>query len=399
VRETGIKKATLHLKLYAHRVDATTWSRSRKLGLSLVELLVAMLIGLFLTSGIFKVMLNGKSQFIIEQEIASLQENARYIIDEMTRDMRMADYFGCSSKAVVTNTLNLVSGVTAWYLNSRGIVGFEETHGALPAGFPSAANTIVADTDIVIINRAIPDDTVIMTSHNTMTRLFTIETMSSKFRRGDVLAIASRRCNQVSIFQMYNNAALPSQANPVIKYSGAPAAVAPGNCEDRLFGFEDCSNTVAAENKEFPAGSQLMRFSSSAYYVANSANTGLPTLWRETLVRRGVTAQAKAQELISGVEDIQLIYGVDTDATLDGIANQYFDANEIHDWSKVVSLNLTLILRSARHVYSINTATRLDFDVDKDGSIETNGDDDYDDRYLRKKISTTIKIRNRGLGV
>jgi type IV pilus assembly protein PilW len=125
----------------------------------------------------------------------------------------------------------------------------------------------------------------------------------------------------------------------------------------------------------------------------------LPTLWRETLVRRGVTAQAKAQELISGVEDIQLIYGVDTDATLDGIANQYFDANEIHDWSKVVSLNLTLILRSARHVYSINTATRLDFDVDKDGSIETNGDDDYDDRYLRKKISTTIKIRNRGLGV
>ena len=227
MRETGIKEATLHLKLYAHRVDATTWSRSRKLGLSLVELLVAMLIGLFLTSGIFKVMLNGKSQFIIEQEIASLQENARYIIDEMTRDMRMADYFGCSSKAVVTNTLNLVSGVTAWYLNSRGIVGFEETHGALPAGFPSAANTIVADTDIVIINRAIPDDTVIMTSHNTMTRLFTIETMSSKFRRGDVLAIASRRCNQVSIFQMYNNAALPSQANPVIKYSGAPAAVAP----------------------------------------------------------------------------------------------------------------------------------------------------------------------------
>ena len=101
-------------------------------GLSLVELLVAIAISVFLLGGVVAVMVNGKTQFFVEQEMAISQENARYILGEMGRDIRMAGYYGCGTEVPVINTVNS----TLWQFQTEGIMGFSRGANALPAGSP-----------------------------------------------------------------------------------------------------------------------------------------------------------------------------------------------------------------------------------------------------------------------
>lgn len=377
---------------------------SQSKGLSLVELLVAMGLGLFLLSGVVAVMVNGKSQFVVEQEMAISQENARYILNEMGRDIRMAGYYGCPSGVPITSTLNLPPS-NNWFLQTQGIVGLTRGGGDLPAGSPGAGN-VTANTDVLIIRRGIPDDSTIVDAHllGGASRIQITAGGDEAYSQGDVLAVASPDCDQVSIFQMTNASALPTDTPPRIEHQvGVPPN--PGNCTAQLSGFEDCTNTAGAADYSFPLGSQLMRFSANAYFIADSAATGLPTLWRETFFYNEdplVNAlQPNAQELITGVEDMIITYGVDTDT--DGIANIYqvAGAGGVANWSAVVSVNLTLILRSAVPVYSANTPVSLNLGVlqdpdDNDKSIvASDGTADFNDRFMRQKVSTTIRLRNR----
>lgn len=140
-----------------------------------------------------------------------------------------------------------------------------------------------------------------------------------------------------------------------------------------------------------------MKFKSSAYFIKNSPTTGVPSLYRQVLVRNGGDATTQAQELVSGVEDMEIIYGVDTTATTpDGIVDQYYSASSILlseatavsgwiGWDRVVSVRLTLIMRSNHEVHPSNTSVDLG-----DGYT-------FNDKYIRQKLTISSRIRNRGL--
>jgi type IV pilus assembly protein PilW len=81
-----------------------------------------------------------------------------------------------------------------------------------------------------------------------------------------------------------------------------------------------------------------------------------------------------AQELVEGVEDMQITYGEDTDN--DRNANLYVDANGVTNWEKVVNVRINLTVRSA--VDGITT------------SVTSAGD-----WRLRRTFNKSITIRNR----
>ena len=97
--------------------------------------------------------------------------------------------------------------------------------------------------------------------------------------------------------------------------------VTPGNCHRALSNTNrggsayDCDSPPATARKgvDYPNGSSIMRFVSHAYFVGTSDITGLPTLFRMELIQSGTTVNNQIRELVSGVENMQLIYGVDTD--------------------------------------------------------------------------------------
>jgi len=86
--------------------------------------------------------------------------------------------------------------------------------------------------------------------------------------------------------------------------------------------------------------------------------------------------------LLSDMDDMVVLYGVDTNN--DRTANQYVPANQVSDWSQVVSVRINLLLRSAEN--NIATAPQT---YTFNGTTTTPSD-----RYLRHTYTTTIALRN-----
>src|SRR5690606_15791490 len=65
-------------------------------GLSLVELMVAMLLGLILIAGVLQIFLGNRQAQRMEQAISRVEENGRIAMDLITQDLRVAGYYGCA---------------------------------------------------------------------------------------------------------------------------------------------------------------------------------------------------------------------------------------------------------------------------------------------------------------
>ena len=142
-----------------------------------------------------------------------------------------------------------------------------------------------------------------------------------------------------------------------------------------------------------------MALHSEAYYIGNSdSDATVPALFRERMMVNTTTSAAYTahEELVQGVENMQILYGMDkydytnTVAGNDGLADAYVKANAITGvaplvWSNVVSVRITLRLRSINAVYTSN----VDYPV-FEGVTGTDGSD----RYMRQTVSSTIMIRN-----
>ena len=66
----------------------------KQLGLTLVELMVAMLVGLLLMAGILKVFSSNQQTYRVTENLSRVQENGRYAIDILTRSVRKAGHAG-----------------------------------------------------------------------------------------------------------------------------------------------------------------------------------------------------------------------------------------------------------------------------------------------------------------
>jgi type IV pilus assembly protein PilW len=103
------------------------------------------------------------------------------------------------------------------------------------------------------------------------------------------------------------------------------------------------SNAVNLGNflqKAYQEDAEVMKMIVNTYYIdTNSA--GVPALFRASM---GNNASIGTEELVEGVENMQLLYGVDTDA--DNVVNKYVAAASVADFSEVLSIRITLTIRT-----------------------------------------------------
>jgi type IV pilus assembly protein PilW len=181
-------------------------------------------------------------------------------------------------------------------------------------------------------------------------------------------------------------------------------ALTPGNCTKGFgestpgSGVPLCTANGVAYT--FTPGSRILRMSGNIYYIGNNPN-GEPSLYRLRLGQSGGNAAATAEELVEGVEDMQITYGVDTSnpatcSQTDGVVDAYVTASNVaatapcassaDDWKKVLSVRIRLLMRTEDNIASqpqpyfytnpLNATTPTD-------------------RRLRKVFTTTIGVRNR----
>ncbi|MEO5326987.1 MAG: PilW family protein [Magnetococcus sp. THC-1_WYH] len=343
-------------------------------GFSLIELMIALTIGLILLTGLLKIFSSTRQTYQLNSNLARLQENARFALEIMSREIAMAGYWGCTSDVSPINVL-VTPNNYEWAFNDR-IRGYDNSDlASFPTAFQAEAWT---GTDALVVSGLDPDPFTIE-SHNACSAQFKIA-QSHDLLDDEIVFVTD--CTQGAIFQITN----ANQANKTIVHNTGTGSI--GNSTKCLGG--DCGGSCSTSWYEYGPDAFLARFRAVAFYIGTGAS-GEPALFWEVL---NGASSSSAAELVDGVENLQVLYGRDTDA--DGIANQYVTAAVVEaaaDWSNVVTVRLGLLFRTNDPVRSgldTTTYTIAGTDIGVSGTVVTHPSD----FKVRKVAGTTIQLRN-----
>lgn len=320
----------------------------RQRGLSLVELMVAITIGIILLAGVLQIYLSSKQSYRVQEATSRLQENGRFAIELLGRDIRDAGNFGCRARTVATdNTVTpgpgeiiIIDHVNGGSIAAQAVTGTERG-GNVPdsiavlttnASFAVSVATPTKASDITV---ALPN-----------TLAVNDVVLAADCRNGDVFRIAG---------------VTPAGANTLV--DPLPVSLSsPYRVGTRLFTLRAVSYTIAAG-----ASGQNALFQS--------------------------VNGAAAEELVEGVENMQILYGVDgPDA--DFSAEQYLTAAGVVAAGatfKVVSVQISLLLVSAGDTGANVVTAPQTYTFPLGAASATTAAD----RRLRRVFTSTFSVRNR----
>ena len=323
----------------------------RQLGLSLVELLVALVISLFLLAGIVQVYTGNRATFSFTGALAEVQENGRFALETISQDVRLADEWGCvvpRGNQNINDTLSniTVPGCDTDYHDFLGEDAITGTNGA-NAG----------DPDTLIIRGGRPGNANVENPFTAAaTQELTVNGVGT-FSAGDIILITRCGANDLGL------TIAEADINRI-------TTVTPngGNTQTLIA-------LAANKSQIFENDATVLALQTTEYSIAAGAS-GEPALFREVF-------NNGPQELVEGVEDMQILYGVDDDN--DQFANQYFTADNVLDFDDVVSVRVMLVVRSID-----------DFVLDQAQTYTFNGQQlTAPDRRVRQVFTSTIALRNR----
>jgi type IV pilus assembly protein PilW len=282
----------------------------------------------------------------------------------------MAGYLGCAGPDVsLTNTLRNAARLP-WNL-AQPIQGFEASgSNAWTPALPSSASphfgpdNPLSGRDVLVLRGMADSNGVRVLQHAAGTPAGSegLRVAAGSGLAANDIVLASD-CLAAAAFQI-TGISTSGGFETLGHGADASAGLTPGNASTDL-------------GKEF-AGGEIVKIATRTYYVRNNA-TGAPALFR----RQGA---ADAEELVEGVEDLQISYGVDD--TGDFTADRYVAADVVESegkWSGVVSVELRVLVRSAENEV-VPAAQTYAFN----GSSATSAD-----RRLRQAFSATVALRNR----
>lgn len=339
-------------------------------GLTLVEILVAITLALLLMAGTVQIFVSSKQAYRTEDALSRVQENGRFAMSFLGTDIRKAGYTGCLPPDAVSTIENRLNNKTDYGWDITHFVNGSEATGAgswSPA-LPTALSGIKPGTDVITIRYMASNGVDLVPPFSDSAQLFIDPSVVGRFSDGDIAMVTD--CQKGTLFQITNLQLSGGKIDVV----HSNASITPGN-DQSLF------------DNNYGEDAELAVFVTEAFYIKDNAK-GVPALYRTWLTKpAGSTTPALSeQELVDGIEDMQILYGEDTDN--DGTANRYVTADQVTDMSKVVSVRISLLARSNDDHITINKQTYHFPTMSAATTTAT-------DNRLRHAFNTTITLRNR----
>lgn len=362
--------------------------RNYQLGLSMIELMVAMVIGLLLTAAVLQMFVGSKTTYSMQSALAKMQENARFAVEFLARDLRRAGYIGCTQNIdEIAITLRDSTNGDSIYsqFDMTNPLSFEDNYSATSGtSIPLPTNASpTPGTDIVSVKFADGEGSCTVKEHQPTSA--TIHCYANHdYQKGQVLLISD--CTHAAVFQQSNTVNTGSQTKQVNHNTGQAV---PGNCTTGLGTPVTCTSTNGVLYP-FKEGATVQLFRNYTYYIDDN-DFGSPALYRSGINVSSGTAGLQRQELVEGVENMQITYGVDSDD--DGDADYYVaadtDGNGTEDLtsSQIVAIRISLLMRSIENGI-VDSAQTYSYN----GASVT-----ATDTRLRKVFTSTITLRNRVL--
>jgi type IV pilus assembly protein PilW len=329
----------------------------RQAGLTLVELMVATTLSLVLLAGVMLVFSANKTTYQMQSGLGTLQENGRYALRRIAADLQMAGFSGCLSPHIEPRILvdtgspayledlaageffagvNNDTGSTAY--DSRAMYGGPagagtdsiEVRGALHSDVHYVSGEIASGADVVLT-----------------------ESVTSGAAPG-YFVIAD--CGGADIFSASND------------LSSGSTTISPTNPLSRGYAKDSVVKELATHT----------------YFVAD---TGRDNTAGQDIIALYRFDGATAQELVDGVEDLQIEYALDT-VPRDGRIDAFVDPDGVTDWGDVMAVRVSLLLNSVNAASTV-AAPYTFFPA---GSTQINPP--TTDRRLRQEFTALVTVRN-----
>ena len=335
-------------------------NHQRMQGLSLVETMVAITISLILMAGAITLFINNKVTYQVNDNLSRLQENARFAVDFMIKDLRMAGYFGCTGANLANSFATGAAGDTASLgATDNPIEGFDDVAGAWSPSGDGDNTQILAGTDAFTVRHLAGENATVIASG---INLLTLELdAGADFAAGDQVGVSD--CGGTDIFE------IATLNGDTITGTLSREYDTDGNADD-------------------PGNPQVASFVAIRYFISvDPAPDDGPALYRE-VIRNGVSLGR--ERLIEGVENMHIVYGVDNDG--DRVPDVYVPADDPaldsqNEWGSVMAVRIAMLVRTLEQYgqdVDSNTYQLNDFTVPAAG-----------DRFKRRLFNTTVLLRNR----
>lgn len=313
-------------------------------GYTLIELMIAMVLGLVIIGGVIGVFVSNQQSFRTNENLGRLQENARISFELMAREIRQAGGNPCGAQQVA-NVLN--DKATQWSssLDAGSVRGFDETQtatGIVATG--TAATQRVAGTDAILVFSAAEQDGPVIINHNPIAASLDLATVNHGLAEGMIVMVCDP--DSAAVLQITNSS---PGTNATIVHNTGVSTPSPGNCSKGL-GFPTVCSSLGT-GKTFKEGGFVTPLSVGVWYIGNNGRGGR-SLFR---VRRISPPPSSGpldafDEIAEGVVNMQIDYLFRNKAT-NSLDTSWTVATAATDWSsaaanEVVAVRLRLVLET-----------------------------------------------------
>lgn len=330
---------------------------SSQRGLSLIELMISITIGLIILVALSTLFINQSRSRIELDKSNRMIDNGRYALQLLTDDLRLAGFYGeftpVSGVPAVPASLPDPCSTSPSNMAAAlqlSIQGYDAATPTSNISSPPCGLTYTAGSDLTLK----PGSDIVVVRHT-----------STAIPIAQTAAVSGKFYLQASLCQF--------DSSPVV------ISTTPANFTLRKL---NCTSTSTAPYAD------LRQFMVDVYYVSPNdkvtagVGDGVPTLKRMEL--DPVTNAFVVKPLVEGIDFMQLDYGMDT--TGDGIADSYITSPAATDWPDVVAVKMNLLAR--------NTETTKGYTDNKTYSLGSAGSVTPNDNYKRHSYSQYIRLIN-----
>jgi len=312
-------------------------------GFTLIEMMIAMVLGLMVIAGVVTLFSQSQRSFKVDRNIAGMQDEARFALHEIARDLRMAGFVSEPlNPASVFFDPGLAIGADC------GIVGQPNWIYGLNDAGTGDINTVTSVDNATGATAAASFSCIAPGELEINTDVIGIKRVS-----GNPLGLADLQAGMVYVRsngtfgRMYTDPAPP----------GVPAP------------FND------------------WEYRPHIYYIrdfANVAGDGIPSLCRKTLAP-GAPPAMVTECIAQGIEDLQVEFGLDPDG--DGTVNRYAPNPTLVELQDVISARVYILARTAE--WDSGYTDQRTYAVSNAPAYTPN------DNFHRRMYQMTVPMRNR----
>ena len=310
-------------------------------GFTMIELMVAMLLGLIVIGGVGSVFLAGQQTYRANEALSDVESGSRTAFEMVTRDLRDAGFTGCdNTSGRVANVIN--NSTTTWYANwGVPLQGFDDAStDPVLSSITGTGAPLAGSSSVRILGTANSDVSVGAVSGSPTS--FNINAASTQLAAGDIIMVCD-----------FDHATLLQ----ITSYSGTSVGVAtastpaPGNCSSGLGYPSICTATGNAYT--FLPNARINLMTAVDWYVGKNA-VGTYSLFRlpVTYAAAGVSATTP-QEMVRNVNKMTIQY-------LQSSGTSFTNAAGVGaNWPGVNAAQVTLVLQSTNGRASVDNAAPL----------------------------------------